>query len=672
MVSPSLDELCVNTIRFLSVDTVQKANSGHPGAPMGAAGMTYALWDRFLKHNPADPTWPDRDRFILSPGHASALLYSLLHLTGYDLPLDELKQFRQWGSKTPGHPEYGVTPGVEMTTGPLGQGFAHGVGMAAAERWLAEHYNRPGHEIINHYTYAIVSDGDLQEGVSSEAASLAGTLRLGKLIYLYDDNDISIEGNTDIAFTEDVPQRFQSYGWHVVGPIDGMDPEAVDAAIRTSKAETARPSLIVCRTVIGYGSPNKANTGGVHGEPLGQEEIVLTKERLGWPYEEAFTIPEEAQAHFLLAKDRGRSSQEEWQTRMEGYRREFPAEAAKLESALAGNLPEGWDQDLAGLFEGIDRPMATREASGRVMNAIAGRVDSLVGGSADLAPSTRTILNDQGHYSAEEYGGHNWHFGVREHAMGSIANGMALHGGPIPYTATFLLFSDYMRPPIRLAALMDLRVIYIFTHDSIGVGEDGPTHQPIEQLLSLRAVPNVTVLRPADATETSEAWKVAMERKNGPTVLVMSRQNLIVLDREAYSAASGVQQGGYILWESSDKPDAILIGTGSEVHIALEAGKILEDKGIASRVVSLPSWELFDEQPADYRSGVLPSDVRVRIAIEAGTPMGWERYVGIDGVTLGISCFGASAPAGVLYEKFGLTAQRMADEAEALVKRSSR
>jgi transketolase len=671
MVSPSLDELCVNTIRFLSVDTVQKANSGHPGAPMGAAAMTYALWDRFLKHNPADPTWPDRDRFILSPGHASALLYSLLHLTGYDLPLDELKQFRQWGSKTPGHPEYGVTPGVEMTTGPLGQGFAHGVGMAAAERWLAEHYNRPGHEIINHYTYAIVSDGDMQEGVSSEAASLAGTLRLGKLIYLYDDNDISIEGNTDIAFTEDVPQRFQSYGWHVVGPIDGLDPEAVDAAIRTAQAETSRPSLIVCRTVIGYGSPNKANTGGVHGEPLGQEEIVLTKERLGWPYEEAFTIPEEAQTHFLLAKDRGRSSQEEWQIRMEGYRREFSAEAAKLESMLAGNLPEGWDEDLAGLFEGVDRPMATREASGRVMNAIAGRVDSLVGGSADLAPSTRTILNDQGHYSAEEYGGHNWHFGVREHAMGSIANGMALHGGPIPYTATFLLFSDYMRPPIRLAALMDLRVIYIFTHDSIGVGEDGPTHQPIEQLLSLRAVPNVMVLRPADATETAEAWKVAMERRNGPTVLVMSRQNLTVLDRETYAAASGVQRGGYILWESSDKPDAILIGTGSEVHIALEAGKILEEKGIASRVVSLPSWELFDEEPSDYRNGVLPSDVRARIAIEAGTPMGWERYVGLDGVTLGISRFGASAPAAVLYEKFGLTAQRMADEAEALVKRNA-
>ena len=450
-----------------------------------------------------------------------------------------------------------------------------------------------------------------------------------------------------------------------------MDPEAVDAAIRAAQAETAQPSLIVCRTVIGYGSPNKANTGGVHGEPLGQEEIVLTKERLSWPYEEAFTIPEEAQAHFLQARDRGRSSQEEWRSRMEGYRREFPDEAAKLESALAGNLPEGWDQDLAGLFDGVDRPMATREASGRLMNAIAGRVDSLVGGSADLAPSTRTILNDQGHYSAKEYGGHNWHFGVREHAMGSIANGMALHGGPIPYTATFLLFSDYMRPPIRLAALMGLRVIYIFTHDSIGVGEDGPTHQPIEQLLSLRAVPNGMVLRPADATETAEAWKVAMERRNGPTVLVMSRQNLTVLDREAYAAASGVLRGGYILWESSDKPEAILIGTGSEVHIALDAGKILEEKGIASRVVSLPSWELFDEQPADYRSGVLPSDVRARVAIEAGTPMGWERYVGIEGVTLGMSHFGASAPAGVLYEKFGLTAQRMADEAEALVKRST-
>ena len=671
MTSRNLDQLCINTIRFLAVDTVQRANSGHPGTPMGAAALAYVLWDRFLKHNPGDPTWPDRDRFILSPGHASALLYSLLHLTGYDLPLEELKQFRQWGSKTPGHPEYGLTPGVEMTTGPLGQGFAHGIGMAVAERWLANHYNRSGNEIINHYTYAIVSDGDLQEGVASEAASLAGTLRLGKVIYLYDDNDISIEGNTDIAFAENVAQRFQAYGWHVIGPVDGMDPEVVDSAIRMAQAETARPSLIVCRTVIGYGSPNKAGTASAHGEPLGEEEISLTKEQLGWPYQEPFTLPEEAQSHFRQAQDRGRSYQEEWQARMEDYRREYPVEATLLKEALKGHLPDGWDQDLDGLFKDADKPMATREASGRVMNAIAERVHSFTGGSADLAPSTKTLLKDHGHYGFEEYCGHNMHFGVREHAMGSIANGMALHGGTIPYTATFLIFSDYMRPPIRLAALMDLRVVYIFTHDSIGLGEDGPTHQPIEQLLSLRAIPNVVVLRPADATETVEAWKVALERRDGPTVLVMGRQNLPVLDRKTYAAAAGVQRGAYVLWEASENPDTILIGTGSEVHIALDAGKILEEKGIMARVVSLPSWKLFDAQSTDYRSSVLPSEVRARVAIEAATTMGWERYVGIEGVTLGIPHFGASAPAGVLYEKFGLTAQRMADEAEILVKRTT-
>ena len=673
MPSTKLDQLCINTMRFLAVDTVQKANSGHPGTPMGAATMGYVLWDRFLKHNPGDPTWPDRDRFILSPGHASALLYSLLHLTGYDLPLEELKQFRQWGSKTPGHPEYGLTPGVEMTTGPLGQGFAHGIGMAVAERWLADHYNHPGHEIINHRTYAIVSDGDLQEGVASEAASLAGTLRLGKVIYLYDDNDISIEGNTDIAFAENVAQRFQAYGWHVIGPIDGMDPEVVDSAIWMAQSETARPTLIVCRTVIGYGSPNKAGTASAHGEPLGQEEVRLTKEQLGWTYQEPFTVPGEAQTHFRQARERGRAAQEEWQDRMEVYRRQYPVEAAQLEKDLGGHLPDGWDQDLDGLFKADVKPMATREASGRVMNAIADRVHSFTGGSADLAPSTKTLLKDHGHYGFEEYCGHNMHFGVREHAMGSIANGMALHGGTIPYTATFLIFSDYMRPPIRLAALMDLRVVYIFTHDSIGLGEDGPTHQPIEQLLSLRAIPNVLVLRPADATETVEAWKVALTRLDGPTVLVMGRQNLPVLDRETYAAAAGVQRGGYVLWESpsnSDKPETILIGTGSEVHIALEAGKILESKGIMARVVSLPSWKLFDAQPTDYRNNVLPSKVMARVAIEAATTMGWERYVGIEGVTLGIPHFGASAPAGVLYEKFGLTAQRMADEAEILVKQN--
>ncbi|MEE8219847.1 MAG: transketolase [bacterium] len=670
MTSRKLDELCINTIRFLAVDTVQQANSGHPGPPMGAAAMAYVLWDRFLKHNPGDPKWPDRDRFILSPGHASAMLYSLLHLTGYDLPLEELQSFRQWGSKTPGHPEYGLTPGVEMTTGPLGQGFAHGVGMAIAERWLAEHYNRPDHEIINHYTYAIVSDGDLQEGVASEAASLAGTLRLGKLIYLYDDNDISIEGNTDIAFAENVAQRFQAYGWHVIGPIDGMDPAVVDSAIRMARAETRHPSLIVCRTIIGFGSPNKAGTASAHGEPLGQEEVRLTKEQLGWPYQEPFTVPEEAQTHFRQARQRGRRFVEEWQARMEDYRREYQAEAAQLEEALEGHLPDGWDQDLDGLFNADDKPMATREASGRVMNAIVNRVHSFTGGSADLAPSTKTLLKDHGNYGFEEYCGHNLHFGVREHAMGSIANGMALHGGIIPYTATFLIFSDYMRPPIRLAALMGQRVVYIFTHDSIGLGEDGPTHQPIEQLLCLRAIPNVVVLRPADATETVEAWKAAMTRREGPTVLVLGRQNLPVLDHGGDAPVSQVKLGGYVLWEASNKPDVILIGTGSEVHIALESGKLLREEGIAARVVSLPSWELFEAQPVEYRDSVLPTEISERVSIEAATPLGWDRYVGRGGVAIGIPHFGASAPANVLYEKFGLTAERMAQEARKLVVRS--
>ena len=682
MTNARLDELCINTIWFLSVDTVQRANSGHPGTPMGAAPVAYVLWDRFLKHDPGDPKWPDRDRFILSPGHASALLYSLLHLYGYDLPLDELKSFRQWGSKTPGHPEYGLTPGVEITTGPLGQGFSHGVGMAIAERWLANHHNRPGHEIISHYTYAIVSDGDLQEGIASEAASLAGTLRLGKLIYLYDDNDISIEGNTDIAFAENVAQRFQAYGWHVTGPIDGIDTACVDSAIRMGQMETTRPSLIVCRTVIGYGSPNKAGTSSAHGEPLGVEEVRLTKERLGWSYQEPFTIPAEAEAHFRSAMERGRRWHSDWKERLGAYREACPDESKQLEEALDGSLPEGWDRDLKDLFKDEGRPIATREASGRAMNAIVRRVHAFTGGSADLAPSTKTTLKDHGHYGFEEYCGHNMHFGVREHAMGAIANGMALHGGTLPYTATFLIFSDYMRPAIRLGALMEQRVVYVFTHDSIGLGEDGPTHQPIEQLMGLRSVPNLTVIRPADATETAEAWKVALERVHGPTALVLSRQNLPVLDRAVPSAsagwalgpASGLRRGGYVLWEASvrqshegsSQPKVILIATGSEVHIALEAAKILQEKDIAARVVSLPSWELFDAQPDEYRESVLPTAVRARISVEAATPLGWERYVGLDGVAIGLSHFGASAPAGVLYQQFGLTAQRVADEAVGL------
>ncbi len=667
MPSPNLDELCINTIRLLAVDTVQKANSGHPGTPMGAATMAYVLWDRFLRHNPLDPKWPDRDRFILSPGHASALLYALLHLTGYDVSLEDLKRFRQWGSKTPGHPEYGVTPGVEMTTGPLGQGFAHGVGMAIAERWLAKHYNRPGCEIFDHYTYAIVSDGDLQEGVASEAASLAGTLCLGKLIYLYDDNDISIEGNTDIAFAENVAQRFQAYGWHVIGPIDGMDVDCVDSALRMAQQEGNRPSLIICRTIIGYGSPNKAGTASAHGEPLGEEEVRLTKERLGWHHSEPFTVPPDVLSHFRQAQERGSRHQKEWQAQLEAYRQAHAEETQQLELAVVGGLPEEWDRDLADLFKDDDKPIATREASGRVMNTIAERVHAFTGGSADLAPSTKTTLKDHGHYGFQEYCDHNMHFGVREHAMGAIANGMALHGCVIPYTATFLIFSDYMRPPMRLASLMNQRVVYIFTHDSIGLGEDGPTHQPIEQLMGLRGVPNLVVLRPADATETVEAWKVALNRLEGPTALILSRQSLPVLDRSILGPAAGVQRGGYVLWEAGPQPEVLLLGTGSEVHIALDAGKLLQERSITARVVSLSSWELFDAQPVEYRDSVLPPGIRARVSIEAGTPLGWERYVGLDGVAIGLPSFGASAPAGVLYEQFGLTSQRMADEATRLL-----
>lgn len=666
MIPGALDGLCVNTIRFLAVDAVEKAQSGHPGTPMGAAPLAYVLWDRFLRHNPGDPGWINRDRFVLSAGHASMLLYALLHLTGYDLSLDDIKQFRQWGSRTPGHPEYRLVPGAEATTGPLGQGFANGVGMAIAQRWLADHYNRPGHEIIDHHIYVLVSDGDMQEGVSSEAASLAGTLKLGKLIYLYDKNDISIEGRTSIAFAENVNQRFQSYGWHVIGPIDGMDMPTVEHAIKVAQAETGRPSLIICRTVIGYGSPNKAGTGSAHGEPLGEEEARLAKQNLGWAYDEPFTVPPEVLAHMRRARERGSRWQLEWETRLEAYTRAYPREARQLEEDLRGDLPDGWDREIDDLFRDQDKPIATRAASGQVMNAIARSVHPFTGGSADLAPSTKTTLTD--HFSGfEEDCDHNMHFGVREHAMGAIANGMALHGGVIPYTGTFLIFYDYMRPPVRLAALMELRVIFIFTHDSVGLGEDGPTHQPVEQLMGLRAVPNLTVIRPADATETAEAWKAAMENRHGPTALILSRQKLPVLDRSALAPASGLRRGGYVLWQATPAPDIVIIGTGSEVHIALEAGRLLLDRGIAARVVSLPSWELFDGQPQDYREEVLPDTLRARISIEAASPVGWRHYVGLDGVAIGVARFGASAPYRVTYEKLGLTAVRLRDEALKLL-----
>ena len=632
--------------------------------------MAYALWDRFLKHNPNDPTWPNRDRFVLSCGHASALLYSLLHLTGYDLPMDELKQFRQWGSKTPGHPEHGLTPGVEATTGPLGQGFGNAVGMALAERWLAGQYNRPGYEIIDHHTYAIVSDGDLQEGIASEAASMAGTLGLGKLIMLYDDNDISIEGDTDITFRENVVERFQAYGWHVIGPIEGMDVENVATALTAAKTETGKPSIIVCRTVIGYGSPNKAGTGSAHGDPLGEEEVGLTKEALGWAAQDAFSVPAEAGAHLGQATERGKAKQAEWNAAFSEYREAFPEDAQQLDDALRGKLPSGWEDGLNGLFDKPD-PIATRSASGVVMNAISKGVPAFIGGSADLAPSTRTILDDSGHIGNGEFSGNNLHFGVREHAMGAVANGISLHGGAIPYTATFLVFSDYMRPSIRLGALMGKQVIYVFTHDSIGVGEDGPTHQPIEHLMALREIPGLVVSRPADATETVEVWRAAMSRQDGPTVMAFTRQNLPVLDRSTLSPASGVLNGAYILWESGDSPQVVIMATGSEVHIALEAGLALESEGIAARVVSMPSWEVFDEQPKEYRDSVLPPALRARVSVEAGTTKGWERYVGLDGASVGMSGYGASAPAAVLYENFDITAKRVAEEARKLVNGTS-
>ena len=662
-----IDDLCINSIRFLAVDAIQKANSGHPGTPMGAATMAYVLWDRFLKHNPADPQWLNRDRFILSPGHASALLYALLHLTGYDLSLDDIKSFRQWKSRTPGHIEYGSTPGVEVTTGPLGQGFANGVGMAMAERWLAANFNRPGNEIIDHYTYAIVSDGDLEEGITAEAASLAGTLRLGRIIYLYDDNDISIEGHTDIAFTENVGQRFEAYGWHVVGPVDGMDPNAVDSAIRTAQEETKRPSLLICRTIIGYGSPNKANTASAHGEPLGEEEVRLTRESLHWPCTEPFTVPPEALVHLRQARERGKLDQEQWQAQWDKYLQEYPKEAKQLKFDLSGDLPQGWNSALSDLFSAADKPIATRSASGKIMNAISQKVANFIGGAADLAPSTKTLLKDHGHYGFEDYSGRNIHFGIREHAMGAIANGMSLHGGIIPYTATFFVFSDYMRPSIRLAAFMGIRVVFIFTHDSIGVGEDGPTHQPVEQIMGLRTVPNLLTIRPSDATETVEAWKAALERRNGPTALLLSRQNLAVLNRRELAPAADLHRGGYVLWQAGPSPDVILIGTGSEVHIALDAGRMLQEKGVTARVVSLPSWELFDAQTPEYRNEVLPPDIKTRISIEAGVLLGWERYLGTEGIAIGISRYGASAPANVLYEKLGLTADHIASEAVRLL-----
>ena len=677
----SLDQLCINTIRFLSVDAIQKANSGHPGLPMGAAPMAYVLWTRDLKHNPANPNWFDRDRFVLSGGHGSMLLYSLLHLTGYDLPLEQIQQFRQWDSMTPGHPERGLAPGVETTTGPLGQGFGNGVGMAIAEAFLAARYNRPGHEIVNHYTYGIVTDGDLMEGVGAEAASIAGHLKLGKLIYLYDNNHISLAGTTSLSYTEDRAARFVAYGWHVQTVDDGNDLDAIDRALRAARAETARPSIILVRTIIGYGAPHKQNTFGVHGSPLGPDEVKAAKENLGWVLDPPFFIPGQALEHFREAVDIGKLAEAEWNSRFAAYEKAFPDVAREFQQAMRGELPAGWDADIS-TFPPDAKGVSTRIASGKTLNAIAPKIPTLIGGSADLNPSTETAMKGLGDFEPSDfavsvaqglvgggtsYAGRNLAFGVREHAMGAIANGLAVHGGIVPFTATFLTFSDYMRGAIRLAAIMDAHVIFVFTHDSIGLGEDGPTHQPIEQLAALRAIPRLTVIRPGDANEAAAAWRVAMEAK-GPVVLVFTRQGVPILDRAQYASADGLTRGAYVLADAKDgKPDVILIATGSEVQLIVGAQKKLQEQGIAARIVSMPSWELFDAQPQEYRDAVLPPSVRARLAVEAGVPQGWHKYVGSDGDVIGLDRFGASAPYQVIFEKMGFTVDNVVARAKELL-----
>ena len=656
MQNNTLDDLCINTIRFLAVDGVQQANSGHPGLPMGAAPMAYVLWTKFLQHSPRNPGWPDRDRFVLSAGHGSMLIYSLLHLTGYDLSLDEIKNFRQWQSKTPGHPEYGDTPGVEMTTGPLGQGLASGVGMAIAEEHLAARFNKAGHQIVNHYTYGIVSDGDLMEGISHEAASLAGHLKLGKLIYLYDDNHISIEGKTDIAYTEDRLKRFEAYGWHVQQVEDGNDLTAIENAITAARKETGRPSLVAVRTHIGFGSPNRQDTAKAHGEPLGDDERKLAKENLGWPLEPLFHIPEEASTHFSQSVDRGLDLEQQWTDSFKSYSNDHPDLADTFEKQLKGELPPGWDKDIPE-FPADPKGKATRVISGLVLNSIAKHVPALIGGSADLAPSNKTMIDGETSLQKDTYDQRNIHFGVRELGMTAVLNGMALHGGLIPYGGTFLVFADYMRPAIRLACLMKQHVIYVLTHDSIGLGEDGPTHQPIEHLASLRAMPNMTVIRPADANETAESWKAAMKNNKGPTLLALTRQSVPTFDRSVVAAAANLQKGAYILKEADkDVPDALVLATGSEVHLALDAAERLAEDGIEIRVISMPCWELFEEQSNDYKESVLPVEISARVAIEAGATQGWHKYVGTTGEVIGLDHFGASAPISKLFSNFGITA----------------
>ncbi len=662
-----LDELCCTAIRMLVVDAVEKARSGHPGMPMEAADIGYILWTRFLKHSPDNPEWPNRDRFVLSAGHGSMLLYALLYLTGYGVSLEDIRQFRQWHSITPGHPEYGDTPGVETTTGPLGQGFSNGVGMAMAQEYLAQYFNRPGYPVVNYFIYCLVSDGDMMEGVASESASIAGHLGLGRLIYIYLDNRITIEGSTGLTFTEDVAKRFDAYGWQV-HKVDGYDHSEMASALRTAKEETQRPSLIIARTHIGYGSPNKQDSASAHGEPLGPGEAQLVRKRFNWP-ETLFYVPEEVLGRFRTCMDRGRGWEEEWDRLFDAYAAEYPDLARQWRECHDGRWPEGWEKDLPS-FEPDDGPMATRSASGKVLEAVAPRLYALLGGSADLAPSTKTYVKGLGVIKKDPCG-KNIHFGIREHAMGGILNGMALSKALVPYGGTFLVFADYMRPAIRLAALMKLPVIYVFTHDSVAVGEDGPTHQPVEQLASLRAIPNLAVVRPADANETVFAWKLALQRKGGPTALILTRQKVSIIDRTQMASAEGLLRGGYVLAEAPKKgtPEILILATGSEVHLALAAHEQLIRQGTQARVVNIPSWEVFEAQDAGYRDEVLPPTIKARVAIEAGVPMGWERYVGANGKVIGLERFGASAPGNVVLEKFGFTVDAVIDAVNEVLKR---
>ncbi|MCS7080257.1 MAG: transketolase [Chloracidobacterium sp.] len=661
------DQLCVTTLRTLAIDAVEQAQSGHPGAPMENAPFGYLLFTRYLRHNPRNPHWPNRDRFVLSAGHGCMLLYGLLHLTGYDLPLEDIKRFRQWGSKTPGHPEYGHTPGVETTTGPLGQGIATAVGMAIAETKLAAYFNRPGHTIVDYNTYVLCSDGDLMEGVASEACSLAGTLKLGKLIVYYADNRITIDGSTDLTFREHVATRFLAYDWHVQS-IEGNDLKQIAQAIEQARAETTRPSLIVARTHIGYGSPNKQDTAKAHGEPLGAEEVKLTKQAYGWPYDAPFTIPAEALEVYRACIPRGEQLEADWTARFAAYEAAYPDLAAEWRAFHAGELPPGWDADLPTFTD----DMATRQASGVVINTLAERLPFLIGGSADLTPSNNTAIKSATAYSATDRHGRNFHFGVREHAMGAILNGLALSRGFIPYGGTFLVFSDYMKAAIRLAALMRLRVIYVFTHDSIGLGEDGPTHQAVEQLAGLRAIPNLTVIRPADANEVTEAWRTAVRNTDGPTAIILTRQKIPTFDRTHHAPASELSRGAYVFSkEQHSPPDLILIGSGSELQWAVAAQARLQAEGVAVRVISMPSWELFERQPEEYRRSVLPPNVKKRLAIEAASPLGWRNYITDEGAIIAMKSFGASAPFTVLMREFGFTTENVVATAKALLAKTT-